>query len=81
MRMQVLLLLEFIAEVIFLIIQCLAANDDDEPTCDISFRMFTLIRAIYAVPVTALNASILFIGGKPTGSCKFSSISSNFPMR
>lgn len=69
LRMQVLLLLEFLAECGFLVLRLLSTNDEDEPTCEISFRVFTLFRAVYAVPVVALNASILFIGGSPTGSC------------
>lgn len=73
--MQVLLLLEFLAECAFLLARCLASNNEDDPTCQMSFRQFTMARAVYAVPVIALNASILFIGGGPTGSCKFPPLS------
>lgn len=68
--MQVILLLEFLLECMFFVVRCLATNDEDEPTFDISFRTFTLVRAIYAVPVLILNASILWIGGGRIGECK-----------
>lgn len=68
--MQVILLLEFIMETMFVFIRCLATNDEEDPTIDISFRAFLLIRAIYAVPVLILNASILWMGGGKAGECK-----------
>lgn len=67
-RMQVVLLLEMIVEVIVVFTYCIFVFTGAKPPA----APLTTVRSIYAVLVIALNAGILWFGGSPTGTCTFS---------
>lgn len=71
-RMQVFLLLEGLAEAFLLGLRLFSSDDPDEPTLNISFRSFTVIRGIYAIIVLIINVSVVWIGGGRVGECTFS---------
>lgn len=77
-RMQFVLLLELLFEIIFLFLRCCAdaqlnpsssSDYNDEPLLDVTMRGYILIRAFYTVPVLVLNLVIYWTGGGPTRSC------------
>lgn len=78
-RIQAVLLLELLIEIIFLFIRCCADHQFDDPPgsemsprVDVTFRGYVFLRTIYAIPVVILNCAIYWIGGGPTGTCEFS---------
>lgn len=68
-RMQVVLLLELLFECIAVIAVCLLSRDKNAKKF---LRMWsTTLLLIYVIPVILLNVSVIWLGGAPTGSCKY----------
>lgn len=72
-RMQVVLLLEFCAELLFLMVRWF--GDSEASLVALNFRGFIFARIVYAIPVAAMNISVLWWGSSPTGTCTCTSCS------